>query len=208
LKELLDIVSKSISPDVNEKIASIVENDIPESMQYIYSSTKKMDLLLAGLLRLSRIGRTELKKTRINMNDLMSAVMRTFEFQLKKGSVKVDVQELPPCTGDEMQLDRVFSNLIDNAIKYADTRHQCMVKISGYSDSGNSVYCVEDNGLGIAPDYQEKIFEIFQQLEPDRFKGEGLGLTIAHRIVEMHRGRIWIESDVGKGTKFFVSLPA
>jgi signal transduction histidine kinase len=82
------------------------------------------------------------------------------------------------------------------------------VHISGYEDKGQSVYCLEDNGIGISPEHHNKIFEIFQQLEPRRVKGEGMGLTIAHRIVEKHNGKIWIESELGKGSKFFVSLPA
>jgi signal transduction histidine kinase len=67
---------------------------------------------------------------------------------------------------------------------------------------------MDDNGLGIAPEHQDKIFEIFHQLEPGRVKGEGMGLTIAHRIIEKHNGKIWVESESGKGSKFFVSLPA
>jgi signal transduction histidine kinase len=80
--------------------------------------------------------------------------------------------------------------------------------VSGYTEGEKSVYYVEDNGIGIVRDYHEKIFEMFHRLEPDRYTGEGLGLTIVHRIVEMHRGKIWIESEVGAGSKFFVSLPS
>ena len=77
----------------------------------------------------------------------------------------------------------------------------------GMNDKNQFVYCMEDNGIGIAPEHQEKIFEIFHQLEPHRFEGDGMGLTIVMRIIEMHNGKIWIESELGRGSKLFVSLP-
>ena len=102
----------------------------------------------------------------------------------------------------------MFSNILDNAIKYSDSDRSCVINISGYKEKNQSVYCVEDKGLGIATEHQDKIFEIFHQLEPDRVKGEGMGLTIATKIIERHNGKIWVESELGKGSKFFVSLPS
>jgi len=96
---------------------------------------------------------------------------------------------------------------IDNAIKYSDSERSGVINISGYQDKNQSIYCINDNGLGIAPEHQDKIFEIFHQLEPNRIKGEGMGLTIAHKILEKHNGKIWVESELGQGSKFIVSLP-
>ena len=115
---------------------------------------------------------------------------------------------MPECKGDRVQINQVFSNLVDNAIKYLEEKQPGSIKISGYKENGHSVYCVEDNGIGIAHKHQEKIFNMFHQLKPGRREGEGLGLTIALRIVDLHRGKIWVESKPGSGSRFFVSLPA
>ena len=103
---------------------------------------------------------------------------------------------------------QVFSNLLDNAVKYADAERPGVIKISGYKDKTQYVYSIEDNGIGISPEHQDQIFEIFHQLEPSRVQGEGMGLTIAHRIIEKHNGKIRVESELGKGSKFIVSLPS
>jgi signal transduction histidine kinase len=102
----------------------------------------------------------------------------------------------------------LFSNLIENALKYLDSERSGVINVSGRKENGHSVYYVEDNGIGISPKYQEKIFEIFYQLEPSKEEGEGLGLAIASKIVQSHSGKIWVESEIGKGSKFVVSLPA
>jgi len=113
---------------------------------------------------------------------------------------------LPSCSGDEAQIGQVFSNLLDNALKYLDPDRKGVIRISG---TRQLVYCVEDNGIGVKMSHQNKIFEIFHRLNPgDGTAGEGLGLAIVHRILDRHGGRIWVESKPGKGSKFFVSLSA
>jgi signal transduction histidine kinase/CheY-like chemotaxis protein len=208
IKELFSIVqNKGVPKDLRKKVMPIIEEDIPESMQYILSSIFKMDSLLTGLLNLSRLERAAIKIKKLNMNKLISKVINTFEFHIKKGNAKLEISDLPPCRGDEIQINQVFSNLIDNALKYLDPNRQLIIKISGYKYMDQSIYCVEDNGIGIAPEHQEKIFDIFQQLDPKESHGEGLGLTIVRQIMDKHNGKIWLESEVGKGSKFYVSLP-
>ena len=166
-----------------------------------------MNVLLNGLLELSRLGRVELKIQKIDMNSLMSDVSGIFEFQLKDAGAKLDISELPPCEGDEDQLNQVFSNLIGNALKFLDTGQAGIIEVTGHQKHGQSVYCVEDNGIGINPNNIDSIFEMFHQLRPGKSPGEGLGLTIVQKAVERHNGKIWVESEPGKGSRFFVSLP-
>ena len=104
-------------------------------------------------------------------------------------------------------MNQIFSNLIDNSIKYLDHNNAGIIEISGYSRDGQSVYSVKDNGIGFASDYEAKIFEIFHRLEPANYSGEGLGLTIVQRALERQNGRIWVESEPGKGSEFSMSLP-
>ncbi len=199
--------SDRVPEDLKDKVDTILDKDIPESLKFISKSAVKMDSLLSGLLRLSRIGRTELRIEQLDMNSLMLDITSTFEFQVKQTGTKIEVTDLPPCSGDEIQLSQVFANLIDNALKYIRSKHKGVIKISGHKESDRSVYCIEDNGIGIATDYTEKIFDIFHQLNPDTSSGEGLGLTIVQRAVERNHGKIWVESEPGKGSRFFVSLP-
>jgi len=208
LKDLASAVnSEDVPADVKEKVAFILEEEIPEAMQYIHTSTSKMDSLLSGLLRLSRLGRAALTIKKLDMDGLISDVTSAFEFQVKEAGVKLEISQLPPCKGDATQINQVFSNLLSNAMKYLAPARPGIIKISGYKENEQSVYCVEDNGIGIAQQHQEKIFEIFHQLEPDTSAGEGLGLTIVSRILDRHSGKIWLESEPGKGSKFFISLP-
>ena len=99
------------------------------------------------------------------------------------------------------------ANLLANALKFFDESRPCRIRIYSRSLDDQSVYCVEDNGIGIAPEHQEEIFEMFYELEPEKRKGDGLGLTIVKRIIDRHNGGIWVESEKGKGSKFCVSLP-
>ena len=184
-----------------------METDIAESLKYITLSVTRMDSLLTGLLKLSRLGRDKLKIEQLDMHRLLSDVLSIFEFRLKEGSVNMEISDLPACMGDELQLNQAFSNLIENALKYLGNGKPGRISISGYKENGQSVYCVQDNGIGIEPEYREKIFEIFHQLEPHNSSGEGLGLTIVQRILQRHHGKIWLESESGAGSKFYISLP-
>ncbi|MGR3301910.1 MAG: ATP-binding protein [Candidatus Scalindua sp.] len=199
----------STSSAVKEKLAETLEEDIPDALRFIIASSSKMDTLLSGLLRISRMGRVVLAIKQLDMNKLISNVIGTYEYKIKEEEVKIQVGELPSCKGDSAQINQVFSNLLDNAMKYLDSDREGIIKISGRSEIGHIVYCLEDNGAGIAERHQDKIFEIFHRLDPagNDVAGEGLGLTIIRKILDRHGGKIWVESESGKGSKFFVSLP-
>jgi len=197
-----------VSSPVKEELAPILEEDIPEALQYIFKNTSKMDSLLSGLLQFSRTGRTALTIKQLDMNKLMSDIFEAFDYQIKKAGANVTKVKLPSCRGDMTQINQIFSNLLDNALKYLDPKRAGIIKISGHKLKGQSVYCVEDNGIGIAKEHQGKIFDMFYQLNPGASSGEGLGLTIARKILDRHKGKIWVESEPRKGSKFLVSFPA
>jgi chemotaxis family two-component system sensor kinase Cph1 len=185
-----------------------VETTIPQALRFINAGVAKMETLLAGLLRYSRLGRVALNIEPLEMNKLVADILAAVKFQLDENKVEVHVAALPSCLGDSVQTSQVFSNLIDNAIKYRDPSRRLRLEIGGEVNGPQAVYRVADNGIGIAPEHQAKVFEIFHRLNPEGVGGEGLGLTIAQRVLERQHGKIWVESRPGGGSTFFVALPA
>lgn len=187
----------------------IMQGPILRSLHYITHSVTKMDTLLGGLLRLSRLGRKALDIKPLDMNLLVNEVAHSTAYQLQKSGGIMDRQPLQPCIGDVVQINQVFSNLIDNSIKYRTPERPLLIKVSSRQDGANVVYCIEDNGIGIPEAQQHKIWEIFHRLNPDsEAEGEGLGLTMVRHILDRCNGKVWVESEPGRGSSFFVSLPS
>jgi PAS domain S-box-containing protein len=197
-----------VPPAIAEKLKQPLDVTIPQALKFINAGVSKMESLLSGLLRYSRLGRVALSIRPLNMNGLLAEIIAAMKFQLDEAHAEVRVDPLPACLGDNVQTSQVFGNLLDNALKYRDPVRPLRVAITGEVRHGQAIYRVADNGIGIAPEYQAKVFEIFHRLNPDVTTGEGLGLTIAQRVLERQKGRIWVESRAGEGSTFFVSLPA
>jgi PAS domain S-box-containing protein len=191
-----------------EQLKAPLDTSIPQALRFINAGVNKMETLLAGLLRYSRLGRVALSIRPLNINGMIAEIIAATKFQLDEVGAEVKVDPLPTCLGDNIQTSQVFGNLLDNALKYRDPSRPLRVRITGKIEAGQAVYQVSDNGLGIAAEHQAKVFDIFHRLNPDATPGEGLGLTIAQRVLERQKGRIWVESRAGGGSTFFVSLPA
>src|SRR5690606_37461720 len=111
-------------------------------------------------------------------------------YQIKQMKIIVEIDKLPDCIGDKSQITQIFMNLFGNAIKFLDPSRQGMIKITGYISDIESIYIVADNGIGIAREQYDKIFEIFYRFDPEKTPGEGLGLTIVRRLVESNNGKV------------------
>ena len=190
------------------ELTAPVEVAIPQALRFINAGVAKMELLLAGLLRYSRLGRIALTIVPLDMNQMLGEILAAMKFQLDEAKAEVGVGDLPSCLGDPTQTNQVFANLLDNAFKYRDPARPLRISVRGRIENGQAVYAVADNGIGIAAEHQGKVFDIFHRLNPDTTPGEGLGLTIAQRVLERQKGRIWVESSEGTGSTFLVALPA
>ncbi|MHC4552488.1 MAG: ATP-binding protein [Planctomycetota bacterium] len=208
-RELSEITAKNIGQFENKQhLLSLINKEIPESLGFIQNSADKMKVLLDGLLQVSRAGTVEINVAPLDVNQLVSEVCNAMGYTIQEHDIQIEYSDLPPCIGDEAQINQVFSNLINNAIKYRHPDRASKIMISGCQDQHSSIYCIQDNGIGIEARYQGKIFELYHRLNPDDTPGgEGLGLTIVNKILDRNNGCIWVESEPGQGSKFYVQLP-
>jgi len=207
-RRIAEILAETVpSGTLPDEIQTLLGESIPKSLHFIHASTAKMDTLLAGLLKLSRLGRMPLVIQQIDMNGLMTDILSTLEFQIQSSGAQVQVGDLPPCRGDRDQINQLFTNLIDNAIKYRHPQRSPVITVTGAMDGEQAVYQIRDNGIGIAKESMEKIWTIFHRVDPSATPGEGLGLAIVKRIADRHGGTVRLESTPEEGSVFVVTLP-
>ena len=173
----------------------------------IYSAADKMGLLLDGVLELSRIGRVVNVKSVIKTSQLINEVIESLEALIIQYNVKFHIQNnIPDMYGDKIRMSQVFQNLIENGIKYSKDHPTPTITIGSKNKVQHPVYFIQDNGIGIDPKYKSKVFDLFDQLDPT-IDGTGIGLALVKRIVEVHHGRIWIETNKDlEGTTFCFNL--
>ncbi|MDR3652988.1 MAG: PAS domain S-box protein [Paludibacter sp.] len=205
IKDLLSVNQKFES--IKSGIDKIAEEDMPKTLNFILSNVSKMDTLIKSLLQISRTGRLNLTVKEVNMNALLKKIIAAHNYQITELSAKVDIHELLNCYGDENQLNQLFSNIIDNALKYRDPNRLLKLEISSTENYNKVIYSISDTGKGINSRYLEKIWDVFYRADPESAEsGEGIGLSISKTIANKHKGRIWAESEEGKGSTFFIEL--
>jgi PAS domain S-box-containing protein len=192
---------------VKDALAGNVKR-LDADVQRISDAADNMYKLLNDLLELSRIGRLMNQPTTIKLPELFREACELLQGRLQERNVCVRVEDGLPCVyGDHQRLLQVFQNLLDNAAKFMGTQVTPCVEIGlrGYEDNKSVIY-VRDNGVGIPPEHHERIFGLFNRLDP-KSEGTGVGLALVKRIIEFHGGRIWVESEPGKGSTFLFTLP-
>ena len=176
----------------------------------IQEAVYKMQRLLNELLELSRIGRLMNASETIPFGDLIREALEIVHGRLEERGVVVHIQpDLPAVYGDRPRLVEVIQNLVDNAAKYMGAQERPRIEISQRGEDperGFPIFRVRDNGIGIPPEHHERIFGLFNKLDA-RSEGTGVGLALVRRIIEVHGGRIWVESEAGTGSTFLFTLP-
>jgi two-component system, LuxR family, sensor kinase FixL len=175
----------------------------------IRAAAAKMQMLLDDLLELSRIGRLVNSPVQIPLEELANEAIELVAGQAASGKVQVNILPgLPTIIADRQRLLEVLQNLLDNAIKFMGGQSAPYVEIGAKEEGGETVCYVRDNGIGIDPRYYTKVFKLFERLDQTT-EGTGIGLAIAKRIIDVHGGRIWVESKgLGYGSTFYFSIPA
>jgi signal transduction histidine kinase len=164
--------------------------------------------LTDALLVLSRHGRQEFRKDPVDVGSVVRTTIDSLQQLVARSGAVVSVGPMPSALGDATAIGQVFSNLIDNSLKYLAPGRDGHIEVGGKLVAGMAHYFVRDNGSGIPRSAQHRLFQVFQRFHPELAAGDGMGLAIVKRSVERHGGRLWFESEEGCGTTFYVSLPA
>ena len=217
--EELDTFSYTISHDLKNPITAIksyaqllaLDNTLEESakkvVHRIEERVDKMNSMIDAILHYSRIGRQAIVYKKVNAAKLFKGILADLEVEKNSHGCTITLGTLPNIFGDPVMISQVFNNLLNNAIKYSQFSTAPQVFIDGKTVDNQIIYSIKDNGIGIAPKNVEEIFGLFNRMENAKnIEGSGVGLAIVKRIVEKHAGKIWTESELGKGTTFYVSF--
>ncbi|MCC7305668.1 MAG: GHKL domain-containing protein [Alphaproteobacteria bacterium] len=191
-----------------ESRASPASQEEKEYIAYIQKSLERLDRMQQALLAFSRINTRALPFREMDCNQVVSSVLQELQDRIKEHPASIEQGLLPLVMAEPKQIHVLFFNLIDNALKFHEpgtgTR---TIHISAMDQNDVWLFEIKDNGIGIEEKYYEEIFRLFRRLHTDKYPGIGAGLTIARKIVHRHGGEILIESEPGKGTSVFFSLP-
>lgn len=182
----------------------------PDSLRYvglIKDNAENMGVLINDLLNFSRMGRTKLQKTQLNLYNTAQRVKNELVADIKDRELTINIMDMPLIKADENLIYHVMLNLISNAVKFTANCEKAIVEIGCIKQNNEKVFYVKDNGVGFNMKYAGRIFDVFQRLHTvDEFPGTGIGLSIVQRIIHKHEGRIWVESELNIGTTFFFTV--
>lgn len=217
----LEAFSYSVSHDLRSPLRSIdgfsqilledydgkLDAGVVDSLRRIREASRRMGLLIDGLLSLSRISRAALKRERVSLSDLVRDLARVLEETERNREVEFVIEEELVAEGDERLLYAALQNLIGNAWKFTQRKLNPRIEFGALEKDGEFAYFVRDNGAGFDMAYSNKLFSLFQRLhDPAEFSGTGIGLATVQRIIHRHGGRLWGEGEVGKGATFYFTL--
>jgi len=190
-----------------ERYQNQLDEQAKEYIGFVTDGASRLQILIQDLLKYSRVQSQEVKYFPVNTNNVLTIILQQLQTIIEEKHVRITHTSLPTISTDEELFQRLLQNLVTNALKFhgPDSLH---IHISSQEDADEWVFMVKDNGIGIEPDFFERIFLPFKRLHTrEEYQGTGIGLAICRKIVERQGGRIWVESEVGKGSTFIFSIP-
>ncbi len=192
---------------LDEQYNEVLDENAHELIDYALNGAKRLDFMINDLLKYSKVANREREFKQVNFNDVLKQTKLNLKSSIDHTNAIITYNELPTLFGDEQSMVQLFQNLISNSIKYRGNDPP-RIEISAVKESNRYVFKIEDNGIGISPKNLKRIFTIFQRLHTkEEYEGTGIGLAIAEKIVHQHDGQIWAESELGKGTKLYFTIP-
>lgn len=206
LQEPLRMISSFLGL-IERRYADVLDEKGLQYIGYAVDGARRMKNIILDLLEFSRIGNIHEAKKTIKTSELLTEVLLLNNKLIHEKQAIIHVGELPDIVGHASPIIQVFQNLIVNGLKYQPLGQVPEIWIEGQENEYEWLFSVKDNGIGIDPEFKEKIFVIFQRLhQKDQYSGSGIGLAICKKIVEFHGGKIWVESSIGAGSNFFFTL--
>ena len=217
----LDLFAHIISHDLQEPLRMVtcylkllseryrgkLEKPADEFISFAVDGAERMKELISDLLAFSRVGSRPSQFSRVNSEESVKQALKNLKFAVEESKARIEWHDLPTVSADPLQLTQVFQNLFSNAIKFCIGKPP-EVRVEAREVEGGWNVTVADNGIGFSMDNAERVFDIFQRLNGrNEFPGTGVGLAICKRIIERHGGRIWVDSEPGKGSQFHFTLP-
>jgi DNA-binding response OmpR family regulator len=191
-----------------EDHASELTPDAAHCLHAITRNSAQMGALIDDLLAFSRLSRQAHRMQTVEPADLVAQIVDEMHADLERRPVEISVGELPECVADRALLRQVFANLLSNAVKFTRGRDPARIEVGWRDAGGEGVYFVKDNGVGFDMRYADKVFGVFQRLHrAEEYEGTGVGMAIVQHIIQRHGGRIWADSEIGRGTTFSFVLP-
>ena len=209
--ELADIIKQvqaHLEPDKQKAVDVIFGKEMPEALNYIKSSIDRLDQLTSAILDLSKIGRREIRVEPVNIQNMVKKMLDSLAFEIQNKNTKVELGNLAEINTDAVSISQIFSNVIENALKYLDPERPGVIKITGKINPGEVEFAVADNGRGISEMDKPRIFEMFKRARNvEGIRGVGMGMSYVKATVQRLGGRIWFESELDVGTKFIFTIP-
>ncbi len=192
---------------VAQRYHSLLDADGRQFLGFLNEGGRRLATLINDLLAYTRAGMMEVQEVPVDASVVLQHSLSGLAEAIRESGAEVTYDELPEVYIGDAHLQQIFQNLIGNALKYRD-QEPPRIHISASRRGADWCFSVQDNGIGIDPRYKEKIFGVFKRLHHDRkYSGTGIGLAICQRVVERYGGRIWVESEPGKGSTFFFTVP-
>ena len=210
IKEFASLLEKHhgrVDEGEKQKTEELLNKDIPEALGFIGSSVTRMDSLISSILKLSRLGRNELRHELVRTEYVVRTLLESLAHQIDMHKAEVTIGPLPDLVVDKAAAEQIFGNLLDNALKYLEPARSGKIEVTAEQNAGETIFTIRDNGRGIATEDTQKVFELFRRVGRQDMPGEGMGLTYVKTLVRRLGGRIWCESEPGVGSAFSFTIP-